>query len=527
MANTGFLPRTSLWGVIELSFQSDSYYANPLQECKLSARFISPDGREHTADGFWDGGREWRVRFMPGEEGTWSYTTQCSDESNASLNGNSGEFEVVNTPGGTMFSEHGAVGCSKNMRHFEHADGTPFFWLGDTAWNGPLLASDSDWDHYLSVRKSQGFDVVQWVATQWRSAPNGDADGRLAYSGYERIMVNPQFFQRLDTRVRATNEAGLLNAVVMLWAHPGRAHPEMNPGHALPEDQAVLLGRYMVARWGAYHVAWVLAGDGDYSGELASRWHRIGNGVFGDSPHAPVAMHFRGKQLPIDDFNNQVWLDVLAYQSGHYDDDQSLKWIFDGPATNRWQSEPVKILLNSEPPYEDHMAPSGKRFDAHAVRRAIYWSLLNAPTPGVTYGGHGIWAWDNGVDPAADHLHAGVPLKWTDALRLEAGSQVQHARNLLESLPWTELVPNPDLIANQPDDPDRHIAAAQVTDGSLVVAYTPINQRIELAIGASSAEWVNPRTGIRSNAVANQGGGSLSCSPPGEGDWVLVVKRLE
>ncbi|MEZ4664190.1 MAG: DUF4038 domain-containing protein [Caldilineaceae bacterium] len=57
-----------------------------------------------------------------------------------------------------------------------------------------------------------------------------------------------------------------------------------------------------------------------------------------------------------------------------------------------------------EPPYENHVAyQSGQPHDAHSVRRAMYWSLLNAPTAGVTYGGHGVWGWDDGSTPPVDH----------------------------------------------------------------------------------------------------------------------------
>ena len=45
---------------------------------------------------------------------------------------------------------------SKNGRYLAHADSTPFFWLGDTAWNGALLSSKSDWEIYLNDRAKKG-----------------------------------------------------------------------------------------------------------------------------------------------------------------------------------------------------------------------------------------------------------------------------------------------------------------------------------------------------------------------------------
>jgi hypothetical protein len=58
----------------------------------------------------------------------------------------------------------------------------------------------------------------------------------------------------------------------------------VNPGFALPEDQAILIARYMVARWQAHDVVWILPGDGDFRGEKAEKWKRIGRAVFGDTP---------------------------------------------------------------------------------------------------------------------------------------------------------------------------------------------------------------------------------------------------
>ena len=73
----------------------------------------------------------------------------------------------------------------------------------------------------------------------------------------------PEFFRRLDGKVAALARAGLLAVPVLLWAAEWTDDPrvnELNPGYSLPDDQAVLLARYMVARWDAYPVAWILPG---------------------------------------------------------------------------------------------------------------------------------------------------------------------------------------------------------------------------------------------------------------------------
>ena len=37
---------------------------------------------------------------------------------------------------------------------------------------------------------------------------------------------------------------------------------------------------------------------------------------------------------------------------------------------------------------------------------------------GVSYGGHGVWGWDDGSAPPVAHPNPGVPLPWREALRM-------------------------------------------------------------------------------------------------------------
>ena len=79
------------------------------------------------------------------------------------------------------------------------------------------------------------------------------------------------------------------------------------------------------------------------------------------------------------------------------------------------------MLINLEPPYEYHLAYESKQpIGPDLVRRAIYWSLLNGPTAGVTYGGHGVWGWDDGTKPPTDHPGTGKPFAWKGAMMMPA-----------------------------------------------------------------------------------------------------------
>lgn len=521
----------SKWDRFERTFQSRRAYRNPFQEVTLRVVFTAPSGRSRLIYGFWDGGPIWKVRFAPNEVGKWFYSTSCSDAKNGSLNNQSGAFVCTAPVGRNRFDQHGPVQVSRDRHYLEHEDGTPFFWLGDTAWNGALLSTPDEWELYLRERQRQKFTVVQWVASQWRASPTGDREGRAAFTGQDRIAINPEFFQKLDAKADAANRAGLLNAPVLLWAIGGGSHPEINPGYALQEDQAILLARYMVARWGANNVIWILPGDGDYRGVRAERWKRIGQAVFGEEPHAPVVLHPGGMQWVLNEFRDQKWLDIQGYQSGHGDDDRTLRWIFAGPPATDWKKEPARPFINLEPPYENHIAyQSQTRIAPLTVRRAIYWSLLSAPPVGVTYGGHGVWGWDDGTKPPTDHPRTGVPLPWQQALHMPAGEQMAHVAEFFTAIDFWRLRPAPEVLATQPDKDAarRHIAAARSEAGDLLVVYVPEDRAVDIYQKSLPpnflASWFNPRTGEKAPVVAVVNEQSIQFATPDAGDWLLFVK---
>lgn len=523
-------PVVPKWGRFEQSFESSVSYANPVQEATLSVVFLSPSGETNRVIGFWDGGKTWRVRFSPDTSGKWTWATACSDAQNKGLNLQSGSFSCAAPAGEGRFNLHGPVRVAHDAFTFEHADATPFFWLADTAWNGALLSKPTDWDFYLQTRARQKFTAVQWVATQWRAAPNGDVNGQLAFTGTEKIAVNPEFFRRLDEKADAVNKAGLLNVPVLLWAIGGSS-AEQNPGAYLPESQAILLARYMVARWQANDVAWILGGDGHYFGGEGEKWRRIGRAVFNDISHAPVGMHPQGRHWVLNEFKEETWVGFIGYQSGHGDSDEALSWLTRGPLVQEWNTEPHHPFINLEPPYEGHLAyDSRKPIGADLVRRALYWSLLNAPTAGVSYGAHGVWGWDDGTKPPTDHPGTGTPLPWQKALMMPGAEQMTNLASFFNSIDFSHLRPMPEAIVNNPggQSPRKYIAAARSEKKDLTVVYVPEERTVEILLSAlppsPDVKWFNPRTGENSAAVAVITDTTAQFPTPSEGDWILWMQ---
>ena len=110
------LPVVSKWQRFEQSFKSSFVYSNALQDASLRIAFVSPLGETNEVDGFWDGGRTWRVRFSPDQVGHWKFKTACSDTDNDGLHNQSGEFICSANVGLTRFHKRGQVRVAPDGR---------------------------------------------------------------------------------------------------------------------------------------------------------------------------------------------------------------------------------------------------------------------------------------------------------------------------------------------------------------------------------------------------------------------------
>ncbi len=515
------------WTIYETILTTSQAHANPFWDVTPYVHFTSPSGRMQTVQAFWDGGKTWRVRFSPDEVGNWQWASECAED--AALEGQSGTFTCVPYEGENMLYRHGPVRLSEDRRHFVWADGTPFFWLADTAWNGVLRAHPEDWEVYLAARQAQGFTAIQFVSTQWRGGKEILGDER-AFTGTEHITLHPEFFQKRDAMVAAINACGLIAAPVLLWALW-----ESDPGQALAEADAVRLASYLVARWGAYQVMWFLGGDGNYKHERAARWHRIGNAVFGAHHNRLVTMHPCGQTWVGPEFRGQPWFDFIGYQSGHGSSEAHLRWLVQGPPATAWANDPPLPVVNLEPNYEMH--PSyhiERKFSDYEVRRAAYWSLLVSPPAGVTFGMNPIWVWppDDAPEVPEGHERLGPVQPWRAGLDSPGVRSMAILRALFDALPWWSLRPAPELLMQQPgeEDPAHFIAAAKTEDGTLAVVYIPQGGDVCLdtssLVHPATETWFNPRTGERKYAGPVAGTTCTLTSPEDE-DWVLCIEAGE
>lgn len=520
--------QTGRWMKYEQTFESQKEYANPLYDVKdFTVRFTSPSGRVETIAGFWDGGTTWRVRFAPDEPGTWSYATTCADPRNTGLHGQQGTFQCVDKDSPHDIYTKGPIIRPRASYYLTHADGTPFFYTACTAWNGALKSTDAEWDTYLRDRVANHYNVIQFVTTQWRGGSK-NSKGQVAFTGSGRITLNPEFFQHLDKKIDEINAHGLVAAPVLLWALPTGAGRELSPGYYLPDQEAIMLARYLVARYGGHQVIWILGGDGEYQKEFEQRWKTIGRGVFGGEhgnarPPGVVAQHPHGRSWIGQEYAHEDWLDIVGYQTGHNDRPDTQKWITEGPVAREWSQLPPKVFINLEPIYEDIRQDAGPS----AIRNASYWSVFSTPVAGITYGANGIWPWLRPGEEIENHGKPHILRPWYESVKLPGSVQIGYLAEFMRKFGWWQLKPAPELLPAN-GEAGNFISVVRSDDRNTIMAYVPQPATVKIHNPSGIAyqgQWFDPATNKYSTANPQTKSGILEAASPGSADMVLVLTR--
>ena len=518
--------QTPVWTKHEIQFQSSKTYDNPIYDVKdFKIVFTAPSGRERVVRGFWDGGTDWKVRFMPDEVGEWHWKTECSDKENSGLNNQSGTFESVKNNDKDLLCQKGAIQHEAGKYYLSYSDGTPFFWLACTAWNGALKSTKDDWDFYLNQRKRNHYSVIQLVTTEWRGLDK-NPEGQTAFEGTGRIQIHPEFFKRIDERIDAVNAKGLLASPVILWALPFGQGRELSPGYTLPLDEAVLLAKYIVARYQGNHVLWTLGGDGKYYGDQELKWKEIGRQVFNDIDHAPVTLHPHGRSFVGDLYAQEDWYAMMGYQSSHSNAAGTVNWINKGPMAEMWSKLKPMPYINMEPNYEE----IGFRITAEDVRNASYWSIFATPVAGVTYGANGIWPWLAEGERILNHNDKGGVTGWRKSIEFPGSIQMGYLAEFIRQFDWWNLYPANEMLAQQPGEKtyNHWISVVKSPDDKIIIAYIPYKAEIKLFNPEGiqySAQWFNPVTNEYSQAKIENKNDAIHFSQNFENDMLIFLRE--
>jgi hypothetical protein len=435
----------------------------------------------------------------------------------------------------------GKLRVSDNKRFLVHEDGSPFFYLGDTAWELFHRLNREEAERYMKDRASKGFTIVQAVAIaelEGHSDPNPYGHLPLIDLDPARPAVKEgaanDYWDHVDFIVERANALGMYIGFLPTW---GRYWHDANMGRKplFTEKNAEVYGEFLGRRYKERGILWILGGDrvvenDEQKGILRAMARGLAKG---DGGAHLMTFHPRGGSGSAEVFHNDEWLDFNMRQNGHVPE---FTGRYDQTRVD-YNRTPVKPVLDGEPIYEDHPVAFNAKNLGHSiggdVRRPLYWNLFTGAC-GHTYGHHSVWQmWQPGRNPINGPL-----MPWFEAIDQPGASQMQFGRRLIESRPFVALIPDDSIIVTDPRVPTSvpgagryRFVATRDEAGTYAMVYAPVGRTFSVRMDAIkgpkvNAWWFNPRNGESKPAgeFANQG--RQQFTPPDKGemlDWVLVL----
>jgi hypothetical protein len=421
---------------------------------------------------------------------------------------------------------------STNKRYLQTADGKPFFWLGDTAWELFHRLDREEAEKYLKNRADKGFTVIQAVALaelDGLRVPN--PYGEIPLENNDPTKPREAYFQHVDFIIRKADELGLYIGLLPTWGDKIFRSTWGKGPEIFNADNAKVYGRWIGNRYkDQKNIIWILGGDRNPRDEKdVAVWRAMAAGIAeGVGGHDKALMTFHPQPNSLEDggsskwFHQDEWLDLNMFQTGHCRENNvwdRIQYVYN--------LKPVKPVLDGEPLYEDHPVCFNAKdlgtSSAYDVRK-LAWLNVFAGAFGHTYGCHDIWQM---YAPNREPVN-GPHFPWYVAIDLPGAGQLKHLRNLIESRPMFDRVPDQSLITDALNANNR----IQATRGQdYIFVYSAQGNKFSVNTGKISgkdlsAHWYNPKNGEVKEAGKFQKKGSQEFTPPSSGyghDWVLII----
>ncbi len=430
---------------------------------------------------------------------------------------------------------------SENRRFIVKADGSPFFYLGDTAWELFHRLNREEADRYLKNRADKGFTVIQAVALaelDGLNTPNAYGHRPLLDNDPARPDVKDgaanDYWDHVDYIVKKAGSLGLYIGLLPTWGDKWNRGRGAGPEIFNPQN-AEVYGEWLGRRYkDAPNIIWILGGDRAIETETHKEIIRaMARGLRrGDGGAHLITLHPRGGGGSSDHFHDDDWLDFNMRQNGHV---AEFNPRYEQTRAD-YDRTPIKPVIDGEPLYEDHPISFRAKELGHSVaadaRRPLYWDLFTGAC-GHTYGHHSVWQmWQPGRQPINNPL-----MPWYEALDQPGAGQMQYGRRLIESRPFLTRVPDDSVIvtadpaSSVPGAGLKRYVATRDSEGSYAMVYVPTGRAFKVKMdkikGAKvKAWWFNPRDGKATLIGEYPNTGEREFIPPTKGedlDWALVL----
>ncbi|WP_298711508.1 DUF4038 domain-containing protein [Chitinophaga sp.] len=429
----------------------------------------------------------------------------------------------------------GRLHVSPDGRSLLHADGRPFFWLGDTGWELFHRLDAPEIKDYLDNRAAKGFTVIQAVVlAEMEGLTQPNRYGEVPFVNNDPAKPNERYFSLVDSTAKWAAARGMYLGLLPTWGDKVTQLWGAGPV-VFDSTKAYAYGRWLAARYKRQqNIIWILGGDRPAQNDK-SDWRPVWRGlaqgiesILGKA--ALITYHPSGGSSSSQWLHREAWLDFNMFQSGHGNGHDVAVWDF---VKKDRSLSPAKPTLDAEPNYEDHpVSPWPKwnvdngYFRDYDVRKQLYRSVF-AGACGVTYGHHAVWQFMSERVAAINYPDRG----WRNALDRPGAFHAGILAKFMQQLALKERIPDLSFINISQNTSATHAEAFRNGNGSVAAAYLPVGGDVEIVPGVLPAasyrlSWFDPRKG-----VWREGGWlkkeRMKATAPGSGpgnDWVLVLR---
>lgn len=530
------------WQVHTMAFKSTILADNPYAEMPiikgqdfLSVKFIGLSGKaegyEFEVVGFWNGGNEWQVNVAFPMSGSWTYLSKSKDPDLDGLKGmlevgewNEDEKKSNPTRRGPVQVKMDGIRAG---HIFEYNDGTPFLWIADTWWNWTKRSIHLDtFKKLVDDRASKGFTLGQlFVAGNGWSQESSLLD--ISYSIPDMDLLN-----RVEQMIQYANSMG-----ITVWIHGWWSRKDMNL--SISQESIRRWIRYLVHRYAAYNVVWVIAGEYNmynYGGFGLDFWKEVGQFLKDEDPYGHIISAHNtppfwggGKDAPQwstgSVLHDERWLDYNQCQTGHgrYANEMAPSIVLDDH--NRIPAKPIVV---TEPWYEFVEGdPGGKDI------RFAAWSSMLSGAAGHTYGGGHVW---RAHVPESPEKQSNWPLELSfdrNTHKYVGAVSMGILSRAFKNIEWWKMVPHPELIIDYPQPfclaiPGEEYLVYLRYAGSFLIDLTSTAPYSKFEY-----QWLNPETGHFDEPKIIEGGNISQFVCPEASfisafrDWVLHIKKID
>lgn len=433
--------------------------------------------------------------------------------------------------------QNGPIRADESGHRLIHENGTPFFYLADTAWDFFHRLTEDDAQLYLADRRDKGFNVIQAVIISeffnWKPSISGEEP----FIDRDIEKPNPRFFAHVRRFIELAAEYDLYILTLPLWAEFVTMRVADIPmitntqhGYGYGKFLGELLGDLP-------NVLWCLGGDRlpDEKPWGIQVWramaHGIADGVNGfaseerKTDYSKTFMTFHCHDSSSRWFHEDKWIDMHMWGSYHSDPYDPAAYQF---ARKDYRLPHPKPTLNGESCYENHSLnyqEGSGRFTARDVRRHAYWSVFSGAC-GHTYGAYEIFPL---YDPDSPFGKVGFPQNsWKLAIGYDGAYQMQLLKKLLEA-DYLCLEPDPWFVRGDAGCGPLHTESLIRKDKTRAYIYSPARQHISansrrLAPGQKRYRWFSPVTGSKTPWLPYAEEQSLL--QPMDQDAVLIIEIM-